>query len=448
MNPYIPNTSCNIQEMLQKVGVKEKSELFSDIPESVKLNRPLKIDHALSELEIIKHMQNLANSNKSTTDLVCFLGAGAYDHYIPSIVKHISSRSEFSTAYTPYQPEISQGTLQAIFEYQSLITSLTAMEISNASMYDGGTAMAESALIACSNTRRKKVLVSSTIHPESVKILETYLKLHDIHLEKVDMLKGATSLENLEEKIDENVACVIAQNPNFFGVLEDMHEMSDIAHKNKAMFIASVNPISLGILTPPGEYNADIVVGEGQSLGNPLNFGGPYLGFLATTKKMMRKIPGRICGMTEDVDGKRAFVLTLQAREQHIRRDKAISNICSNQGLNALNATIYLATLGKQGVREVAEQIAKKSYFAMKQITSKTNFKLLFDKPFFMEFALDLKNTNHETLNNHLLEKGFLGGYDLKSHFSELGNASLLCTTEKRTKAEIINLAESMGGVS
>ena len=448
MNPYIPNTSCNIEGMLQKVGVKETSELFSDISESVKLSRPLNLDNALSELEIIKHMQGLASLNKSTTDLVCFLGAGAYDHYIPSIIKHISSRSEFSTAYTPYQPEISQGTLQAIFEYQSLITSLTSMEISNASMYDGGTAMAEAALIACSNTRRKKVLISSTVHPESVQILKTYLKLQEIELEQVDMLEGSTSLENLEQKIDGNVACVIAQTPNFFGVLEDMQEISDIAHKHKAMFIASVNPISLGILTPPGEYNADFVVGEGQSLGNPLNFGGPYLGFLATTKKMMRKIPGRICGMTEDIDGKRAFVLTLQAREQHIRREKAISNICSNQGLNALNATIYLATLGKQGVREVAEQIAKKSYFAMKQITTKTNFKLLFDKPFFMEFALDLKEVSPQTLNNHLLDKGFLGGYDLQSHFSELGNASLLCTTEKRTKAEIINLVDAMGGLS
>lgn len=355
MNPYISNTSYNIEEMLRKVGVKEINELFSDIPENIKLNRYLNLDRSLSELEIIQHMQNLANKNKSTSDLVCFLGAGAYDHYIPSIIKHITSRSEFSTAYTPYQPEISQGTLQSIFEYQSLITSLTSMEITNASMYDGGTALAEAALICCDNLKRKKVLVSNTIHPESFQILETYLKVHNIKLEKIGMSNGSTSLECLEEKIDETTACVIAQNPNFFGVLEDMQEISDIAHKNKAMFIASVNPISLGILTPPGEYNADLVVGEGQSLGNPLNFGGPYLGFLATTKKMMRKIPGRICGMTQDSEGKRAFVLTLQAREQHIRRERAISNICSNQGLNALNATIYLATLGKQGVREVAE---------------------------------------------------------------------------------------------
>lgn len=448
MNPYISNTSYNIEEMLRKVGVKEINELFSDIPENIKLNRYLNLDRSLSELEIIQHMQNLANKNKSTSDLVCFLGAGAYDHYIPSIIKHITSRSEFSTAYTPYQPEISQGTLQSIFEYQSLITSLTSMEITNASMYDGGTALAEAALICCDNLKRKKVLVSNTIHPESFQILETYLKVHNIKLEKIGMSNGSTSLECLEEKIDETTACVIAQNPNFFGVLEDMQEISDIAHKNKAMFIASVNPISLGILTPPGEYNADLVVGEGQSLGNPLNFGGPYLGFLATTKKMMRKIPGRICGMTQDSEGKRAFVLTLQAREQHIRRERAISNICSNQGLNALNATIYLATLGKQGVKELATQIAKKSYFAMNQITKHTNFKLLFDKPFFMEFALNLQDTLPKNLNKHLLENNILGGYDLTNSFSQLGNATVFCTTEKRTKAEILKLVEILGGAS
>jgi glycine dehydrogenase subunit 1 len=444
MNPYIPNTDLNKKEMMRKIGIQKVSELFSDIPQEIQLQHHLKIPNPHPELTIDKKLKNIASKNQSTEELVCFLGAGAYDHYIPSIVSHLSSRSEFYTAYTPYQPEISQGTLQGIFEYQSLIAELTGMDISNASLYDGGTALAEAALIACENTKRKKIFVSKGVHPESRKILSTYLQFHSIELEEIPLEDGATSIDYLKKVSDSNTACVIAQNPNFFGIIEEMGEMSEVAHAHKGMFVASINPISLGVLTTPVEYGADIAVGEGQCLGNPLYFGGPYLGFLTTTKKLMRKIPGRICGMTEDIDGKRAFVLTLQAREQHIRREKAISNICSNQGLNALNAAIYLSTLGKEGIREVASQCAKKANYAMKELTQGGKFARTFQKPFFMEFCLNLGDTDFLKLNQHLLKNRLLGGFHVSKSYPEYPNAFLICVTEKRTKEEIHKLKNCM----
>jgi glycine dehydrogenase subunit 1 len=443
MYPYIPNTQEDEKEMLQSMGLNSVDQLFEDIPQDVKLNRKLNLNAPMSELEVSDYMNKLSDKNLSSEDLTCFLGAGAYDHYIPSIIKHITSRSEFYTAYTPYQPEISQGTLQAIFEYQSMICSITGMEVSNASMYDGATACTEAALLAAENGKKNKIVVSKTVHPETRRVLKTYLGFRGIELVEVDMLDGATDIDKLKAAVDSSAAGVIVQNPNFFGIIEDMEEVEKITHQNKALLIMSVDPISLGVLKTPGEIGADIAVGDGQSLGNALNYGGPYLGFMAVKTKLMRKIPGRIVGQTEDVDGKRAFVLTLQAREQHIRRQKATSNICSNQGLNALTAAVYLTTMGKNGLREVAVQSARKAHYAFNEITKSGKYKPLFNKPFFMEFAVagEASIVNRELLNNKIL-----GGYDLSMDYP-LANGLLFCVTEKRTKAEIDKLAEVLEGI-
>ncbi|WP_352420880.1 aminomethyl-transferring glycine dehydrogenase subunit GcvPA [Proteiniborus sp.] len=443
MHRYIPNTEVDKKQMLDSIGVSSIGDLFSDIPTNLKLNRELNIGKAMSEIEILEHMKSLAEKNKSTDDLVCFLGAGAYDHYIPSIVKHLAMRSEFYTAYTPYQPEISQGTLQVIFEYQTLMTNLTGMDVTNASMYDGPTATAEAAIMACENTRRKSIIVSKTVNPETRKVLKTYLTVRDIELIEVDMVDGATDVEKLKSLVNKNTAGVIVQSPNFFGIIEDVTEVEKIIHENKGNLIMYVDPISLGILKTPGELGVDIVVGEGQSLGNRLNFGGPHLGFLATTAKLVRKLPGRIVGQSIDVDGRRAFVLTLQAREQHIRRYKATSNICSNQGLNVVMAAIYLITMGKKGLREVALQSTQKAHYAYNEIIKTGKFKPLFDKPFFKEFAVS-SNIDASKVNKELLNKGILGGYELRKEYNELNNGLLFCVTEKRTKEEIDKLTGAL----
>lgn len=443
MHRYIPNTESDERLMLDSIGAKSIEDLFSDIPGELRLGREIGIGDAMSELELSAHMKKLSKENKSTSDLVCFLGAGAYDHYIPSIVRHLAMRSEFYTAYTPYQPEISQGTLQAIFEYQTMICSLTGMEVTNASMYDGATACVEAAMMAVENARKSSILVSRTVNPEVRKVLKSYLKFRDVEVIEVDMADGVTDVEKLKSLAAAGTAGIIVQNPNFFGVIEDLTEVEKIIHANKGVLIDYVDPISLGILKAPGESGVDIAVGEGQSLGNSLNFGGPYLGFLATTSKLMRKMPGRIVGQSDDVDGKRAFVLTLQAREQHIRRYKATSNICSNQGLNALMATIYMATMGKAGLKEVALQSTKKAHYAMKQLTAGGKFKPLFNKPFFKEFAVagEVPGSN---INGELLKNSILGGFELESEYPELKNGLLLCVTEKRTKEEIDKLVQVM----
>lgn len=443
MHRYIPNTDADERLMLDSVGVKSIEDLFVDIPGELRLDRKLDIRSALSELELSSHMKKLGNTNKSTDDLVCFLGAGAYDHYIPSIVRHLAMRSEFYTAYTPYQPEISQGTLQVIFEYQTMICSLTGMDVTNASMYDGATACVEAAMMAVENARRSSIIVSKTVHPEVRRVLKSYLRFRDVEVIEVDMTDGVTDVENLKILAEAGTAGVIVQNPNFFGIIEDLTEVEKITHANKAVLIDYVDPISLGILKSPAESGVDIAVGDGQSLGNSLSFGGPYLGFLATTSKLMRKMPGRIVGQSEDVDGKRAFVLTLQAREQHIRRYKATSNICSNQGLNALMATIYMTTMGKKGLREVAEQSAKKAHYAIKQLTKNGKFKPLFNKPFFKEFAVT-GEASSSMVNNELLKSNILGGFELSKEYPELKNGLLMCVTEKRTKEEIDKLAQVM----
>lgn len=439
MHRFIPSTEEDKRVMLESIGASDMEALFVDIPNEVRLDRDLNLEPSKSEFEVSKVMNDLLRKNYSTDDLTCFLGAGAYDHYVPTIVNHLSSRQEFATAYTPYQPEISQGTLQVIFEFQTLIAELTGMEVANASMYDGPTACAEAASMAIAAGRKKnKIIVSKTVHPEVIEVLKSFLRHRDAELVIAPMKDGETDYDALSELVDDVTAGVIVQNPNFFGVIENAKKSADIAHGKKALAINYVDPLALPILEAPGKQGFDIVVGEGQGLGNDLQFGGPYVGFFASTKKLVRKMPGRICGESLDSRGQRAFVLTLQAREQHIRRYKANSNICSNQGLIALRSTIYMATMGKAGMKEVALQCLAKSHYAAKALTASGKYKLAFDKPFFKEFALQGERSV-EDINAKLLDEKILGGYDLK----ELGfkNSALLCFTEKRTKAEIDQLA-------
>lgn len=447
MFPYIPNTKTEEKQMLQTIGIDSIDALFADIPAEVKLSKKLNLGEAMSELELTKHINDIANKNKSTDDMVCFLGAGAYDHYIPSVIKHITSRSEFYTAYTPYQPEISQGTLQVIFEYQTMIANITGMDVANASMYDGATACAEAAMMAAENTKRKSIVVSKTVHPEIRKVLATYMRFSGIEVVEIDSQDGVTDIEKLKAAVSNTTAGVIVQNPNFFGIVEDLSEVEGITHQNKALFIVNVvDPISLGILKTPGEMGADIVVGEGQAFGNSMSFGGPYLGFMASTAKLMRKLPGRIIGETTDVDGKRAYVLTLQAREQHIRREKATSNICSNQALNALTASIYLSTMGKQGLKEVAVQSSNKAHYAYNQLIATGKFEPVFNKPFFKEFVVKGSKKASE-INAELLKHNILGGYALVRDYAGMENALLFCVTEKRTKSEIDQLVDIIKGM-
>lgn len=447
MFPYIPTTPEDEREMLKVIGVDSIEDLFSDIPKDMQLNRELNLPKAKSELEVSKYLRSLAAKNCSTSELTNYLGAGAYDHYIPSIVDHIISRSEFYTSYTPYQPEISQGTLQYIFEFQTLICNLTGMEIANASLYDGGTAVAEAALMTAAHSRKNEIIVSKTVRPESRQILKTYAHLQGIEVIEIDMKDGITDLEALEKEVSDDTAAVIVQSPNFFGIIEDLKATGEIAHKGKkTSLIASVDPISLGILKKPGDLGVDVVVGEGQGMGIPLAFGGPYLGFIAVNKAHMRKLPGRIVGETQDVDGKRSYVLTLTAREQHIRREKATSNICSNQGLNVLAATVYMVTLGKKGLREVAMQSTQKAHYAFDQLTKSGKYKPLFDQPFFKEFAVT-SDIDTEKIITDLRAEDIIGGYELGKDYPEFKNSLLYAVTEKRTKDEIDKLSSVLEGI-
>ena len=443
---YIPATHEDEQKMLKACNVSSIDDLFSDIPDDLKLNRDLNLDESKSELEVSEIITKMADKN--IDDLTCFLGAGAYDHYIPSLIKSITSRSEFYTAYTPYQAEISQGTLQSIFEFQSMIAEITKMDIANASMYDGATAAVEACIMAVGKTRRNKIVVPKTVHPETRQILKTYLQFKDVEVVEVDYDReyGTTDLNKLKEVVGEETACILVQNPNFFGVIEDVDEIGSIARDNKAMYVMSVNPITLSILKSPGEVGADIAVGDAQPLGNSLNFGGPYVGFLAIKSGLIRKMPGRVVGQTVDADGKRCYALTLQTREQHVRREKATSNICSNQGLNALIASIYLATMGKKGYQEVAMQNMQKSHYAYKKFDESKNFEPVFKGKFFNEFVVKSPMPVDE-LNEKLLENKILGGYDLGKDYEELKGCVLMCVTEKRTAKEIDNLVNLMEGM-
>ena len=446
MHKYIPNTDQVKKEMLDAIGVSSIEDLFTDIPKNLRVEGDLNLDKAQSELEVTRKISAMAKKNLTTDELTCFLGAGTYDHYIPSIIKHIISRGEFLTSYTPYQPEISQGTLQMLFEFQTMICNLTGMDVTNASMYDGPTAATEGAILACAETKKDKILVSETVNPETRKVLKTYLDARKLQIVEVPMKDGVTDLEALKNLADADTAGVLVQSPNFFGIIEDVEASTAITHEanKKAKLIMYTDPISLAVLKSPNEMDVDIVVGDAQALGNTMAYGGPHIGFFAVNSKLVRKMPGRIVGQSTDCAGKRGFVLTLQAREQHIRRYKATSNICSNQGLNALITSIYLTTMGKEGLKEVALQSAKKAQYAFDALTKSGKYKPMFPgQPFFKEFALT-SDKAVEDVNSALLKENILGGYDLGKDYSNLKNGLLLAVTEKRTKEEIDKLASSM----
>lgn len=440
---YLPMTDQDKQEMLQAIGVQSIDELFQDIPENVRFKGDYKIKRAKSETELLKELSQLAAKNKDLRKNASFLGAGVYDHYMPIIVDHVISRSEFYTAYTPYQPEISQGELQAIFEFQTMICELTGMDVANSSMYDGGTALAEAAMLAAGQTKKKKILVSKAVNPETRDVVKTYAAGQYIEVIEIPVQNGVTDLEALKQEMNEDVAAVLVQYPNFFGSIEPLKEIEPIAHTGKSMFIVSSNPLALGALTPPGAFGADIVAGDAQPFGIPTAFGGPHCGYFAVTNKLLRKVPGRLVGQTTDENGKRGFVLTLQAREQHIRRDKATSNICSNQALNALAASVAMTALGKQGVKEMAIQNIQKANYA-KRACLNAGIEVPFDQPIFNEFVIKLSKPVSE-VNKRLLEKGIIGGFDLGKVDAEFKHHMLIAVTELRTKEEIDTLVMELG---
>ncbi len=442
---YLPLTDQDRKEMLATIGVKSVEDLFSDIPQEVRLQREMDLPPALAESEVLKHLNSLAAKNKHFNNCVSFMGAGVYDHFIPSLIKHITGRSEFYTCYTPYQPEISQGILQAIFEYQTMICQLTGMDVANASMYDGGTAVAEGAIMGCGATRRSKALVSSSVSPFYREVLKNYFNSRGLDLEEVPLKDGHTDLDELEKMLGDDVASVILQQPNFFGLIEEMDGVADMVHNHKAALVVSADPLSLPLLPAPADYGADIVVGEGQALGVPASFGGPLLGIMAARSKFVRQLPGRIAGETVDSEENRGYVLTLQTREQHIRREKAASNICSNQALVALGASVYLAAMGPQGMREVAEQCLQKAAYARESITALEGYESVFPGVPFKEFAVTVPG-NPAELNKKLLEKNILGGIDLNPFYPELKNTMLFAVTEKRTRAEIDTLVRELEG--
>ncbi|MFH1542003.1 MAG: aminomethyl-transferring glycine dehydrogenase subunit GcvPA [bacterium] len=416
---YIPNTIQDQQEMLKVIGKSTIDELFTDVPDKVKLKNLPTLPKPLSEPELLAELEAISKTNKTENN---FMGAGSYNHFIPSVVKHIIGRSEFYTAYTPYQAEASQGTLQAIFEYQTMICSLTGMDVTNASMYDGATALVEAAFMACAITKRNEIVVSSTVHPAYRQVLKTYAKAADKTVTEIPYDKNSGLTPTGLKAYGPNTACVILQQPNFFGCLEKTTELADQIHKAGALYIVSADPISLGLLKAPGDYGADIVTGEGQSLGNPQNFGGPGLGILATKKQYVRQMPGRIVGETVDADGKRAFTLTLSTREQHIRRERASSNICSNEALAALAACVYLSIMGKQGLRKVAELCLQKSNYLKKKLGNK----VAFSSPTFKEFVV---------------KTGKPIGVELGQFYPELKGHRLICVTELTSKIELDELA-------
>jgi glycine dehydrogenase subunit 1 len=445
--PFIPNTEADIQKMLERIGVKTFDELIEAIPQEVRLKADLNLPPALSELEIINLMKKYANKNISIETHSCFIGGGAYDHFTPSIVGSIIERPEFKTSYTPYQAEVSQGTLQAIYEFQSMICQLTGMDISNASLYDGGMAFAEAAALASKKTNRKEIILAGTINPNYIETSKTINAGANLIYKNVISNDGTCDLTALANTVNENTAAVFVQQPNFLGNIEDVFEIEKIAHSHNSVFVTVVNPITLGALEAPANYNADIAIGDGQSLGLPLNFGGPYLGIFACKNELSRLMPGRVVGVTQDLEGKRGFVLTLQTREQHIRREKATSNICTNQGLYMLAATVYMATMGKEGIKEVAEQSMQKAHYLAEEIAQIPGFKINDSKPFFNEFLIEtdenvIKNS-HSNIIEKAVEKGILAGL-CTCKYKDYGVKSgiLVAVTEKRTKEEMDNYVD------
>lgn len=439
---YIPISDKDKQEMFDSIGVKDTQELLSlQIPEALRVKK-LNLDKGMSEQQLLSLFKDYAGKNKS--NLVCFRGAGIYDHFVPSIVDEIIGRSEFWTAYTPYQAEASQGTLQAIFEYQSVMCELTGMECSNASMYDGATAVAEAILLAIRASRKNKVIISKALNPEYISVIETYTKNLKIEIVKIDIdsKTGALNKDDLNKVLDETVAAVVVQSPNFFGTVEDMQELSKVSKDKKALFVAVVNPVSLGLLKTPGEYGADIAVGEGQVFGNQMYLGGSTFGFMTVTKALEWKMPGRIVGQTVDKDGKRGFVLTLQSREQHIRREKATSNICTNAALNSFAACVYAAYLGSQGIKELAETNISKARYAFDKIKNIKGFVPLFENSLFFNEFVFKTDKDIEKINKELIKENILGPLDLGKIDSKYKNCIMFAVTEKITKQDIEKLAE------
>lgn len=434
---FVPHTESEIREMLSKIGISSTEELFQDISPEIRVKEELQLPQGLDEMSLKREITSISQENAHGDEYITFLGAGAYDHFRPALIDHLLLRSEFYTAYTPYQPEISQGTLQAIFEFQTAICELTGMDVANASMYDGATALAEAIIMATGQTRKNKVLISSAIHPEYREVVKTYGWARSIQLLEIPYINGLTDLDELEKMLTPDVGAVVIQNPNFFGTLENLNKIIELVQKNKAMVILSTDPLLLGLMEAPGKLGVDIVVGEGQPLGIPLSFGGPYLGFMATKEKYVRRMPGRIVGIAQDRRGNEGFILTLQAREQHIRREKASSNICSNQALCALAATIYLSTMGKKGIKEVAEHCLSKAYYAKNILKDIPGVEIAYsDTKTFKEFVVKVQEPI-AAINKRLFEAGIIGGLDLGRFYPELENHMLLCVTETRSKAEI-----------
>ena len=439
---YILNTAADQQAMLEAIGVRSLDELFALVPPELRLGRELEIPPALGEMELADHLAALARKNVAPGQKVCFLGGGSYDHFIPAVVDYIAGRGEFYTSYTPYQPEASQGNLQVFFEYQTLITQLTGTDVSNASLYDGASAAAEAVLMClAAGDGRRRVVMPRNVHPEYRETVATYLANLDAPITLVDTPNGTISPEELGSALDgaigDDTACVLLQYPNFFGCVEDLAALAAVAHERGALVIVAFDPISLGLLKRPGDCGADIVVAEGQSLGTPMQFGGPYLGILACREQFVRRMPGRIAGQTVDRRGRRCWVLTLQTREQHIRREKATSNICTNQGLFALRATAYLASLGPQGLRETAELCVRKSHYAAKQLTVGKRFSLAFKQPMFKEFVIRDAEKDVDGFVSDALDAGFFAGVPLGRWYPELADCLLVCVTERRTRKEI-----------
>lgn len=439
--PFIPTTDQNRREMLETIGISDFEELLNSIPEEVRFKGELDLPEPLSEYEVIKHLQQMAAENESPATHLCFLGGGAYDHFIPAAVDHVISRSEFYTAYTPYQAEVSQGNLQSIYEYQTMIANLTGMDAANASIYDGATALAEAAMLTQAQTRRSKVLVSKTIHPHHRKVVSTYCKRSGACMEEIPMKDGKTDLDDLRKRVDDQIAGILIQHPNFFGLLEDIGEIEHIVHENGGLFVVSADPISLGILKPPGAFGADVVTGEAQVFGNPLNFGGPYVGLFAVKQALIRRLPGRLVGVTMDRDKRRGFVLTLQTREQHIRREKATSSICTNQQLCALASTVYLALMGKRGLPAVADLCLQKAHYLADQLASLENIEMLFPGSFFKEFAIKCP-IPPKTIIDQMRERRIFAGIDLSRFDYGIDDGLLIAVTEKRSKEEMDTYVE------
>ncbi len=439
---YVAINNQQVRVMLEKIGVESIDELFGSIPPEIQLKGHLNLPDSSDDISLRKHLRELASKNSNTEDYVSFLGAGSYEHYIPPVVESLANQSSFVTAYTPYQAEASQGALQAFYEYQTMICQITGMDVCNSSMYEAGSALAEAILVARDVTSGSRVIVASNIHPEYRVVLKTYLSSLPIRTEEIEANSGIIELDVLKDKLDDDVACVVVQQPNFFGLVERLDEISKLIAGKKALFIVIADPISLGLLKRPGEFGADIVVGEGQSLGIPQSFGGPYLGFFAAKQKYLRRLPGRLVGATIDEQGKRAFCLTLQTREQHIRRERATSNICSNEGLLAIRAAIYLAAIGKSGLKRVANLCFQKAHYAANRISSIDGYELKFGQAFFKEFVVRCKKKSPSEIISFGRKKRIFAGVELGNWYHNLDDCLLIAVTEKRTKEEIDRLAE------